>query len=227
MARAAALVWKPPAGRARLAASARKIWPAVGFRSFRPRPRPDRPRRTDSLMMSISPAHLVEDFGFRESQEPGFVGQGDTAQRNAPPPGQRDHLRRGAEERRSLLDEEQRRDRPRRTADLQDPRLLPSSSTGRPSSRVTTIIPPPTDRAVASSVRPLFAGDLDGHRVRMVGPFERSDLESRPEALPRGEDQGPGEALVGDRPAEEARGQGQIDALLPVGRGVGAVRDRR
>ncbi len=56
--------------------------------------------------------------------------------------------------------------------------------------------------------------------VRLVEP---GDPETELETAFGGDGQGPGEAAVGDRPAEEAGGEGQVDALLTVRLGVRAV----
>ncbi len=102
--------------------------------------------------------------------------------------------------------------------------LLPSRKTGRPSISVRAIMPPPTDLAVKASRLPRFREELGPHGVRMVRSREPGDAEADVEALARREGQGPGEPGVGERPAEQARGERQVDPLLPVGRGVGAVR---
>jgi hypothetical protein len=58
----------------------------------------------------------------------------------------------------------------------------------------------------------------------MPGLFERGDFEDELEALPRRDRERFRKTLVRDRPAEECGGQGQVDALLAIGRGVGARR---
>ena len=65
--------------------------------------------------------------------------------------------------------------------------------------------------------------DLDVGEVGMVGAGDRADLEAQVQAGRRSRLQGLEEALVGERQAQEALGEGPVGALLGVGVGVRAV----